>query len=101
MKDLQVYINGIFFEHLANSRHFGDRVEFYREHERKLWTINQILLNGNNNLVITDRAKQPEFETSNSEDFKKWVRTNYPDFVEQLNELEFTKYAHPNDHLGT
>lgn len=93
------YINNLYFNSVYDSGHFGDRPEFYRTHEKSLWTVYQLLKSGINNLVITNKAGLIEKRIYASEDFKTWVNLMYPEFSNQLDELLYTKYPHPNDIL--
>ncbi|MFN7259159.1 MAG: hypothetical protein ACK5TU_04590 [Cyclobacteriaceae bacterium] len=97
-RNLKIYVNGLFYDHLSNSSIYGDRVEFYRTHEKSLWTINQ-LAKLKHEITITDEANQIEVIIKDIDDLKNWVRKDYPDFVHQLDDLHYTKYPHPNDFL--
>lgn len=52
-----VFINGYSYDYWADSSYYADRPEPYRDHEKKLWTLFQIVKN-DNVITITNKAKQ-------------------------------------------
>jgi len=98
MESFRIYVNGHIYDYLMNSSYYGDRPEFYREHERKLWTLFQIVKN-NNEVVITNEAKQIIQKIQNIEQLKHWITKTYPDFLNQIEQKVYTKFPHPNDRL--
>lgn len=98
-KDLKIYVNGLYYDSLANSSHYGDRVEFYRTHEKSLWTINQLTKLGHE-ITLTDRADQIEITFKNQNDLKVWIKKTYPDFIDQLEKPHYSQYGHPKDYLN-
>jgi hypothetical protein len=100
LTDLTIYINGHFFDSLSNTGHYSDRPEFYREHEKSLWTIYQLSKLEDIEIVFTNRDREIIFRTNNSIDLESWIKHQYPNFVEQIKKPIYTKYPHPNDKLN-
>lgn len=98
MAEFYIYINKYSFEYLADRSYYGDRPELYRQQEKKLWTLNQ-LIKGGNIITVTNNAKQILYKISDSVEFKSWIEKEYPDFIEQLDEKIYTKYPHPTDRI--
>ncbi len=94
-----VYLNGNYFNTLADSEAFGDRPEPYRRQERALWTIYQLLKLGEHELVITDKAKQPVFRTRSAPALKQWIAETYVAFAAQLDQPVYTRFPHRADAL--
>ncbi len=94
-----LYLNGQYFNALATSDSFGDRPEPYRNHEKSLWTIYQLLKLGEHEVVITDQAKHPAFSTRNAQELKQWITETYPAFAAQLDQPVYTRFPHPADAL--
>ena len=94
-----VYLNGNYFDSLADSDAFGDRPEPYRHHERSLWTIYQLARLGEHEVVITDKLKTVVFSTRKAAELKAWIEKTYPDCVARLDHPIYTRFAHPADTL--
>ncbi|MBO2010346.1 hypothetical protein [Hymenobacter negativus] len=94
-----VYLNGYYFSSLASADVFGDRPEPYRQQEKSLWTIYQLLQLGAHEVTITDTAKQPVLRTRTAADFSAWLQQTYPDFAAQLDQPVYTKFPHSQDYL--
>jgi hypothetical protein len=98
IQNFLVYVNGHSYDLLMNSSYYGDRPEFYRQHEKQLWTLFQIVKN-NNEVTITNEAKQIIQKIQNIEQLKSWIAKTYPDFLNQIEQKIYTKFPHPNDIL--
>jgi hypothetical protein len=92
-----VYINGLFFVGLGDSHVYGDRPETYREHERSLWTLFQVMKNHAHTLHILNEAKEEVACLRSHEAFRDWVASVYPACAAQLDQPLYTKYPHPED----
>ncbi|MBP9068387.1 MAG: hypothetical protein KBG47_02695 [Bacteroidia bacterium] len=87
-----VYINNVQFGYLADNERYSDRQEFYKEHEKTLWTIYQLLKLDKHSVTITNIAKITLFNFTNAADFRNWVKENYPAFEKQLDNLSYTAF---------
>ena len=96
--EFYVFVNGHSYDYLADSSYYWDRPEFYREHEKKLWTLFQIVKN-NNEIKITNKVKQIIRKIENVEQLKVWIAKTYPEFLDQIENKIYTKYPHPNDQI--
>jgi hypothetical protein len=97
-KDLNIYVNRLHYDYLANSGHYSDRGEFYRTHEKSLWTIKQLIKLGHE-ITLTDKAGQHEITFTSQQELTRWIQKTYPEFVDQLEKPLYSKYGHPNDYL--
>jgi predicted nucleic acid-binding OB-fold protein len=61
-------------------------------------TLFQIVKN-NNEVTITNEAKQIIQKIQNIEQLKSWIAKTYPDFLNQIEQKIYTKFPHPNDIL--
>ncbi len=98
MIDFYVYVNNYWFEVLEDSNNFNDRPEAYREQEKKLWTLFQII-KSENTITITNKEKKEICLIKNVLDYNKWINNKYPQFLSQLDKEIYTKYIHPSDLL--
>lgn len=99
MNDLKIYVNNYFFQTLYSESHYSDRPEFYRTHEKLLWTIYQLCQLGTHQISIVNGAKSIVLQTSDAPILKQWVAKNYPGFAQQLEEKIYTQNPHPQDRL--
>jgi len=99
MNDLKIYVNNYFFQTLYSESHYSDRPEFYRTHEKSLWTIYQFCLLGTHQISILDGVNSIVLQTNDALILKQWVAKNYPAFADQLEEKIYTKQPHPLDIL--
>lgn len=97
-KAFYIYVNRLQYDYLSSSSAFGDRVESYRELEKSLWTLAQLIKVGHE-VTITDEAKQVEVIFKNSAHFTTWIKEVYPDFKDQLDKAQYSKYPNPRDLL--
>lgn len=98
MIDYYVYVNNYWFDNLEDSNHYNERPEPYRGHEKKLWTLFQIIKSGNS-ITITNKEKQEVCILKGEVEYKKWILEKYPKFLYQLDKEIYTKYLHPDDTL--
>ncbi len=98
IENFKVYVNGYSYDYLMNTSYYSDRSEFYRQHERTLWTLFQIVKN-NNEVVITNEAKQIIQKIQNIEELKSWIAKTYPDFLNQIEQKNYSRFPHPEDKL--
>jgi hypothetical protein len=97
--EYMVYLNGYYFDSLASSDIFGDRPEPYRQHERSLWTIYQLLRLGEHEVTIIAAANQPVLQTNIADDFQVWLQQVYPEFSKHVQLPIYTRFPHPDDQL--
>ena len=95
----KLYLNGHFFGHLADSNAFGDRPEPYRQQEKAMWTVYQLLQLGQHEIVVITEAKEIVVQTRNASALKSWFELVYPGLTSQLDQLVYTRYPHPQDSL--
>ena len=98
ISDFYVFLNCYSYGYSADSSYYGVRDEPCREHEKKLWTLFQIVKN-DNVITITNQAKQVIKKIENVEQLKDWIAKTYPGFVNQLENKIYTKYPHPTDSI--
>ena len=98
MAEFYIYINKYSFDYLPDRSYYGDRPEPYREQEKKIWTLNQLIKAGNI-ITVTNKAKQILYKINNSDEFKSWIEKEFPGFIEQVEEKIYTKYPHPTDKI--
>lgn len=94
-----VFVNNLWFDRLNSSEHYQDRPEFFRQHEKALWTIFQLLRAGGHRVSITTPARQLVAEFTGAPAFAAWVAGQYPGLAAQLSEPRYSRFAHPQDAL--
>lgn len=96
--DFKVYLNGLYFLHLDNSDTYGDRPEPYRQHERNLWLLYNLIKNGHI-ITITDMSGMALHRLSSESELLSCFQTYYNNFIPQLDKPFYTNRPHPNDIL--
>lgn len=94
-----VFVNGLWFDHLNSADHYQDRPEFFRQHEKSLWTIFQLLRAGGHQINITNPTRQVVAEFTEAAAFAAWVGQQYPGLAAQLARPAYTAFPHPQDAL--
>jgi hypothetical protein len=98
-KDYEVFVNGLYLLRLHNSDHYGDRPEPYREHERSLWILFNLVKNGHE-IAMLDASNHVVATAHNADELLAWFGTQYPQFIPQLDQDWYTRRPHPNDLLA-